>query len=244
MAIKINAVTFDRNLTELVGTTTKYTNKSLKLTLRFSSILFFLSFVCGCVTPLPEPDKGAFYRESFESKSLPASFTAITGQVNIKRGEKNSYAVLRPDSRETVGILFGPAFSSGLRLEARFLAEDGEKSSTFAVGLNGLSGYKLRVNPNKQTLELLSNNALVHSVKYEWSAGQWTYLHLQVRELPGRQWSVEGKVWQEKQAKPKEWTLQWTDTARPQNGQPSAWATLKKGNPIALDNIRLWITEE
>ena len=84
----------------------------------------------------------------------------------------------------------------------------------------------------------------MHSVKYEWSAGQWTYLHLQVRELPGRQWLVEGKVWHEKQVKPKEWTLQWIDTARPENGQASAWATLNKEYPIALDNIRLWITEE
>ena len=151
---------------------------------------------------------------------------------------------MQSDSKETVGLLFGPAFSSGLRLEARFLAEDGEKSPTFAVGLNGLSGYKLRVNPNKQTLELLSNDALVHSVKYEWSAGQWTYLHLQVRELPGRQWSVEGKVWQEKQAKPKKWTLQWIDTAHPDNGQPSAWATPNPGKSIALDDIRLWITED
>ena len=244
MAIKINDATFNRNLTELVGTATKYAKKSLKLTLRFSSILFFLTFVCGCITPLPEPDKGAFYRESFESKSLPASFTVITGQVNIKREEKNSYAVLQPDSKETVGILFGPAFSSGLRLEAGFLAKKDEKSPTFSIGLNGLSGYRLRVNPNNQELELLKNYRLVHSVKYEWAAGQWTYLHLQIRELPGHQWKVEGKVWQEKQAKPKEWTLQWIDTSRPENGQPSAWATLKKGNPIALDNIRLWITEE
>ena len=244
MAIKINDATFNRNLTELVGTATKYAKKSLKLTLRSSSILFFLTLVCGCVTPLPEPDKGAFYRESFESKSLPSSFTVITGRVNIKREEKNSYAVLQPDSRETVGILFGPAFSSGLRLEAGFLVKEDEKSPAFSIGLNGLSGYKLRVNTNNQELELLKNNRLVHSVKYKWSAGQWTYLHLQVRELPGRQWSAEGKVWQENQAKPKKWTLQWIDTARPENGQPSAWASLKKGNPIALDNIRLWITEE
>jgi len=214
------------------------------LTLRFPSILFLVSFVSGCVTPQSAPENGAFFQDSFESKSLSSSFTVIAGQTNIKRKGKNSYAVLQSDSKETVGLLFGPAFSSGLRLEARFLAEDGEKSPTFAVGLNGLSGYKLRVNPNKQTLELLSNDVLVHSVKYEWSAEQWTHLHLQVRELPGRQWSVEGKVWQEKQTKPKIWTLQWTDTTPPENGQPSAWATLNTGKPIGLDDIRLWITED
>ena len=244
MAIEINDATFNCNLTELVGTATKNANKSLKLTLRFPSILFFLYFVCGCVTPIPEPDKGGFYRESFKLKSLPSSFTVITGRVNIKTEGKNSYAVLQPDSSKTVGILFGPAFSSGLRLEAGFLAKEDEKSPTFSIGLNGLSGYKLRVNPNYQKLELLKNNRLMHSVKYEWSAGQWTYLHLQVRELTSRQWLVEGKVWHDKQAKPKEWTLQWIDTARPENGQASAWATANKENPIALDNIRLWMTEE
>tara|TARA_B100001123_G_scaffold385964_1_gene459946 strand:+ start:683 stop:1327 length:645 start_codon:yes stop_codon:yes gene_type:complete len=214
------------------------------LTLRFPSILFLVSFVSGCVTPQSAPENGAFFQDSFESKSLSSSFTVIAGQTNIKRKGENSYAVLQSDSKETVGLLFGPAFSSGLRLEARFLAEDGEKSPTFAVGLNGLSGYKLRVNPNNQKLELLSNDVLIHSVKYEWSAGQWTYLHLQVRELPGRQWSVEGKVWQEKQTKPKTWTLQWTDTTTPENGQPSAWATPNPGKPIALDDIQLWITED
>ena len=197
-----------------------------------------LTFI-ACVTP-----ETSVFHESFSRvTALPGDFTVLNGKVRIGHSNGNRYAELpaKPDSSH--GLLFGPALSKGLHVEARFLAEDGEKSPTFAVGLNGLSGYKLQVNPNKQQLELLRNEVMVHSVRFEWLPGQWTHLQLQVRELPGLQWAIEGKAWHEKQAEPKKWTLQWKETAAPSNGQPSIWGTPSDGKPIALDDVGLSLTE-
>ena len=197
-----------------------------------------LTFI-ACVTP-----KHSVFHESFSrAAALPADFTVLNGKVKIGRFNGNRYAELPAKPPTSHGLLFGPALSKGLRVEARFLAEDGEKSPTFAVGLNGLSGYRLQVNPNKQQLELLRNEVIVHTEKFEWLPVQWTHLQLQVRELPGLQWAAEGKAWQEKQAEPKKWTLKWRDTAAPSNGQPSVWGTPHAGKPIALDDVGLQVVE-
>jgi len=189
------------------------------------------------------PETSLFHESFSRATELPADFTALNGKVRIGRSNGNRYAELPAKPASSHGLLFGPALSKGLRVEARFLAEDGEKSPTFAVGLNGLSGYKLQVNPNKQQLELLSNEVIVHSVKFEWLPDQWTHLQLQVRALPGLQWAIEGKAWNEKEEEPTKWTLQWKDTAAPSNGQPSVWGTPYAEKPIALDDVGLRIVE-
>ena len=205
----------------------------------FIAILPGLLACIACVTT-----ETSVFHESFSSaKALPADFTEFNGKVGIGRLNGNRYAELPAKPVSSRGLLFGPALSKGLRVEARFLAEDGEKSPTFAVGLNGLSGYKLQVTPNKQQLELLRDEVIVHAEKFEWLSGKWTQLQLQVRELPGLQWAVEGKAWHEKQAKPKKWNLQWKDTAAPINGQPSVWGTPYAVKPIALDDVRLRVVE-
>ena len=206
---------------------------------RSIAILPALLALTACVTP-----ETSLFHESFSrTTELPADFTVLNGKVKIGGSKGNRYAELPAKPASSHGLLFGPALSKGLRVEARFLAEDSEKSPTFAVGLNGLSGYKLQVNPNKQQLELLRNEVIVHTEKFEWLPGKWTYLQLQVRELPGLQWAVEGKAWHEKQAKPKKWSLQWKDTAAPINGQPSVWGTPYAVKPIALDDVRLRVVE-
>ncbi len=206
---------------------------------RSIAILPGLLACIACVTP-----ETSLFHESFSrATELPADFTALNGKVRIGRSNGNRYAELPAKPVSSHGLLFGPALSKGLRVEARFLAEDGEKSPTFAVGLNGLSGYRLQVNPNKQQLELLRNEVIVHTEKFEWVAGQWTHLQLQVHELPGLKWAVEGKAWREKQAEPKKWTLKWKDTAAPSNGQPSVWGTPHAGKPIALDDVGLRVVE-
>ena len=206
---------------------------------RFITILPALLTFIACVTP-----EHSVFHESFSgATALPAEFTVLNGKVKIGQFNGNRYAELPAKPPTSHGLLFGPALSNGLRVQARFLTEDAEKSPTFAVGLNGLSGYKLQVNPDKQQLELLSNEVIMHSAKFEWLPGQWTHLQLQVRALPGLQWAVEGKAWNEKEEEPTRWTLQWKDTSAPNNGQPSVWGTPHAGKSIAMDDVDLRLAE-
>jgi len=207
---------------------------------RSIAILPGLLTCIACVTTQTSVKTSVFHESFSRAKALPDNFTELNGKVRVSHSNGNRYAELPAKPASSHGLLFGPALSKGLRVEARFLAEDGEKSPTFAVGLNGLSGYRLRVNPNKQQLELLRNEVVVHSEKFEWLSEKWIHLQLQIRELPGLQWIVEGKAWHEKQAEPKKWSLQWKETTAPSNGQPSAWGTPHAGKPIALDDVRLY----
>jgi hypothetical protein len=63
---------------------------------------------------------------------------------------------------------------------------------------------------------------------------------LQVRELPGLQWAIEAKVWDETQKMPAAWTLTWKDAEAPLAGRPSAWGTPYSGTPISLDDLQVW----
>ena len=141
-------------------------------------------------------------------------------------------------------MLFGPAMAEGFRVGARFRATAGEQAeATFAVGLSGLSGYRLRVNPEQQQLELCRDTAVVQKVPFQSVPGQWTNLRLQVRPLPGLKWTVQGKAWDESQQEPAAWMLEWTDTAKPELGQAAVWGTPLGGEPVTVDDIRLWLIE-
>mgnify|MGYP001276374981 CR=1 FL=1 len=112
---------------------------------------------------------------------------------------------IRPEPLEPHGIMFGPAFADGLRVAAKFRGEKKGRRSptpTFGVGLNGMR-YLLRVDPAKGKLELRRNDAMVHAVDFKWQPNRWTHLVLQVRELPGLQWALEGKAWSEGETAPK-----------------------------------------
>ena len=137
--------------------------------------------------------------------------------------------------------MFGPAMVDGLRVAARFQGEaKGRQAPSFGVGLNGISGYRLVVKPAEDKLLLLRNETTVAEAEYQWSPGQWTYLQLQLRPLPGLQWAVEGKAWADTQLEPTDWTLIWKEADKPLAGRPTVWGTPFSGQPIAVDDLRVW----
>jgi len=200
----------------------------------------------ACVTPpTPAVDASALFQETFDKRQiLPPAFTPVNSTATVVETAAGRYLELPATPKSEHGVLFGPAMAEGFRVGARFRETAGEQAeATFAVGLSGLSGYRLRVNPERQQLELCRDTAVVQKVPFQSVPGQWTHLRLQVRPLPGLKWAVQGKAWDESQQEPEAWTLEWTDTAKPELGQAAVWVTPLGGEPVAVDDIRLWLIE-
>ena len=241
-----NNGTLARNLTDFVVAAVEHVKKTTDVTRKVVFILPLLLAGAACVTPpTPAMDASTLFRESFDQRqTLPATFTPVNGMATVVTAEGGRHLKLPATPKLEHGVLFGPAMAEGVRVGARFRATAGEQAkATFAVGLSGLSGYRLRVNPDRQQLELCRDTAVAQKVPFQSVPGQWTHLRLQLRPLPGLKWAVQGKAWDESQQEPEASTLEWTDTAKPELGQAAVWGTQLGGEPVAVDDIRLWLIE-
>ena len=241
-----NNGTLARNLTDFVVAAVDHVKKPTDVTRNIVFILPLLLSGAACVTPpTPVVDASALFQESFDQRqTLPSTFTPVNAKATVVTTEGGRHLELPTTPKTEHGVLFGPAMAEGFRVGARFRVTAGKQAeSTFAVGLSGLSGYQLRVNPKRQQLELSKDTTVIQKVPFHSVPGQWTHLRLQVRPLPGLKWAVQGKAWNESQQEPGAWTLEWTDTAKPELGQAAVWGTPLDGEPVAVDDIQLWLID-
>ncbi len=200
------------------------------------------------------------FRMDFQTADLgtePEGFLVIDGQFAVREFEGGRVFELPGSPLETFGFLFGPNFSfndagtsftTGARPEpveewtgavvgARVHGlKQGRRFPTFSVGLCGVSGYKLRVAPMKQAIELVRGDETVATKEYDWSSGTWARLKLQVR-MAGGKWIAEGKVWKDGDAEPADWQINHSTDQKPNPGKASAWAAPFSGQPVRFDDL-------
>jgi hypothetical protein len=188
------------------------------------------------------------YRIDFEQADVgqvPDDFLVIDGQFAVRELEGNKVLELPGAPLETYGFLMGPAQKEGLAVSARFHGTSrGRKFPTFAVSLNSVGGFRLRVAPAKKAVELVKNDAPVASVPFEWKSGVWTSLKLQIRKAAEGLWKVEGKAWLNGQPEPDTWTIVWDEAQEPVNGRPGAWGSPFSGTPIWYDDVVVSAADE
>lgn len=197
--------------------------------------------------------------ESAEIGSQPDGFLVIDGQFAVQEFEGNKVFELPGAPLETFGFIFGPNFGyndagdrlqvakkdgpaemfDGVVVTARaYGLKKGRRYPTFALGLCGVGGFKLRVAPMKGALELVNGDATVASVDFSFSSGAWTRLKLEVRFGDGK-WIAEGKAWKEGDAEPADWQVKYSTTEKPNPGKASAWAAPFSGQPIRIDDLQI-----
>lgn len=181
------------------------------------------------------------YTQDFQSLpagELPAEFLVLNGVFAVKAEGDNKLAELPGAPLEDFGFLYGPSEASGIEAGARvFGTKQGRKFPTFAVGVNGGGGYKLRVAPAKKTIELVKGDDVVKSVAFEWKSGEWTQLRLRVRKVDGG-FKVEGKAWQGG-GEPAEWGLVLDEKEALPAGKSGVWGMPYAGTPIQFDDLRV-----
>ena len=181
------------------------------------------------------------FDESFSAAKVgevPESFLVLDGQFAVREEEGNRFLELPGAPLESFGVLFGPNEAEGVEVTARILAtKSGRKFPTFAVGLNGVGGYKVRVAPAKNALELVKGDDVKASVPFKWASGQWTAFRLSVRKS-GAGVRIVAKAWQGAD-EPKEALLQHDESEKLPPGKAGVWGMPFAGTPIRFDDLKI-----
>jgi hypothetical protein len=183
-------------------------------------------------------EKEVNYSNDFEKEelnSLPKDFLVQDGQFTVREENGNKFLELPGAPLDSFAVFFGPNEKENIAVSAKiFGTGKGRRFPTFGVGLNGVSGYKLRVSPGKKQLELYKGDDVKATAPFEWQSGKWADLSLEVVKS-GNEWKVRGKVWQEKESAAA--AVSWTETEEPSRGRAMVIASPYSGTPIRFDNF-------
>lgn len=176
--------------------------------------------------------------EKAEVGKLPDDFLSLNGEFAVKAEGVNKLLELPGAPLDSFAVQFGPTESTNVAVTARILGTaKGRRYPTFGVGLCGVSGYKLRVAPGKEALELLKDEAVKVSMPFKWKPGTWTQLQLRVRVVKPGEWKIEGKAWPQGDAEPKDWMLTFVENEEPITGRASVMGSPFSGTPIWFDDL-------
>jgi hypothetical protein len=206
-------------------------------------ILISLVALLGGAVAAEEP---VAFVEDFDKVAVgevPEDVMEIEGEFAVveEAGEKFLRVGIEPLTEN--GIILGPSMKAGGRIEAKIRAYKKRRSyPRFGVGLHGISGYRLRVVPSGGTVELLRNEEVVASEKFEWKADVWTNLKLEIKAA-GDAWSIRGWVWPvadgDQGKQPEKATIEHSDKEAPGQGKASVWGSPYSGRPIDFDEVKV-----
>jgi hypothetical protein len=178
------------------------------------------------------------YENNFEKAAVgpvPDDFLVLDGDFAVKESEGNKYLELPGAPLDTFGVLFGPTTNAGVCVSARIYGTGkGRRYPQFGVGLDGQNGYKLKVSPAKDAVEIYKGDESAASVPFHWKPGTWTMFKLQIRQTDGPAWKIEGKVWPQTEAEPKEWTITLEKRRRRARAGPRFGAAPSPARPSGL----------
>jgi hypothetical protein len=182
------------------------------------------------------------YQNDFEKAEVgktPDDFTIANGVFTVQQEGGNKFLELPGEPLDSFGLLFGPPMKGDAAASARFFAtKTGRKAPTFAISLNGVSGYRLQMSPLKKALEIYKGDESKISVPFTWTSGIWTKLRLQVHKTAAG-WLAEGKAWPDGTPEPADWLIKFEDAEASAPGRAGIWASPFSGTPIRFDDLRL-----
>lgn len=208
-------------------------------------ISFALLFLCLTLRARADGAPKILYENNFEKAAVgkepnPDEFLVLDGNFTVQENDGNKYLELPGAPLDKFGVLFGPTTNAGVCLSARIYGTGkGRRYPQFGLGLDGQNGYKLMVSPAKDAVEIYKGDDSVASVPFHWKTGTWTMCKLRIRQTDGPAWKIEGKVWPQTEAEPKEWTITLEEKTEPHPGRPSVWGSPISGTPIRFDDLLL-----
>src|SRR5690242_20594961 len=156
----------------------------------------------------------ALYQNDFQTSEVgkvPDDFLVLDGAFAVQQDGTNKFLELPGAPLESFGVLFGPTEKENWSVSGRIYGSaKGRRFPAFALGLNGVGGYRLQVSPGKKAIELARSEAVKASVPFDWKSGTWTRLRLQIRK-DGQSWKIEGKAWEDGTSEPDKWMINFTD---------------------------------
>lgn len=178
--------------------------------------------------------------QSDELGELPDGIMEIDGIFKVTRGEGDKkFLVMEHEPLSENAVILGPSLKGRASVSAKIRSFRKRRSyPRFAVGLHGISGFRLRVVPSKGVIELVKNEEPVMSVPFKWKPDEWTVLQLDIAP-DGKHWLVEGRVWSVGEKRPDKPTAAFLHKGSPGQGKASLWGTAYSGREIQFDDVRV-----
>lgn len=215
----------------------------MKQKIAFALCLCLASFGVIAQENAPSVAGKILYENNFEKAELdkvPSDFLVLDGGFAVKQEGANKFLELPGSPLETFGVLFGPTTNANVAVTAKIRGTiKGRRYPTFAVGLNGVSGYRLQVSRAKNLVELYKGDEVVASAPFQEKLDSWFVLQLENRKVGESEWKFSGKVWREKSPEPKEAIIHFTEKTEPVAGRATIWGMPFSGRPIQFDDLKL-----
>ena len=182
--------------------------------------------------------------ESLEIDSFPKGMMEIDGIFKVTTSESTKsdnrkYLEMSAEPLSENAVIFGPSVKKSATVQAKIKGFKKRRSyPRFGIGLHGISGYRLRVVPSKNVIELVKNEEPVKSVSYKWTPDQWVNLRLKI-EQDGVNWKISGSAWTDTGKLPDEELITHVHEGSPGQGKASLWGTAYSGKVIQFDDLVL-----
>ena len=188
--------------------------------------------------PAPEsaPDPEPLYRAAFgelEPGRVPGDYFVIEGDWSIAESGEGLALTLDPGSIVDAQVQLGDTLrDTGGLVRAKVKAGRTRRSfPRFGIGLHGMSGYRLRLFPAGNRLELVRSEEALASAELDWDAEKWWFLELEVAPS-GEGWAVSGRAWPEDGERPEQPQVALEGPAARLSGKASVSGTPFAGLPI------------
>ena len=205
----------------------------------FPGIVTVAGFALMCLSAdlgAAEPVKIDF--EQYDVASEPDDLFVIEGTFKIGDEDGDRVLQLDPQPLSEGGVIFGKSLKGAASVSVEVKATKRRRSTPrFGVGLHGISGYRLRVVPATNEIELIKSEERVKSAEFKWTSGEWLTLKLSIEQTDGGKWEISGWAWPKGQEAPSTPAISLTAETRPGQGKASIWGTPYAGTPIVYDDV-------
>lgn len=183
--------------------------------------------------------------ESYELNKFPDDMMEIDGLFKVNKNDQGKkHLEMASEPLTENAVIFGPSIKNSATLEVKVRGFKKRRSyPRFGIGLHGISGFRLRVVPSKNKIELVKNEEPVKSVPFEWNSEKWSNLRLQI-EFSNDKSLIKGWVWDDGSTPTLEPVITFSHDGTPGQGKASIWGTAYSGKVILFDDISLKYKKE
>ena len=183
--------------------------------------------------------------ESYELNKFPDDMMEIDGLFKVNKNDQGKkHLEMASEPLTENAVIFGPSIKNSATLEVKVRGFKKRRSfPRFGIGLHGISGFRLRVVPSKNKVELVKNEEPVKSVPFKWNSEQWSNLRLQI-EFSNDKSLIKGWVWDDGSTPTVEPVITFSHDGTPGQGKASIWGTAYSGKVILFDDISLKYKKE
>lgn len=193
--------------------------------------------------PAPAAVEGETVKVDFskdEAGDLPTDYMVSDAEAKFTIEDDGGNKLMRMSPSPIVdgGVLFGKSVKGPASITARIRATGKRRSfPRFGVGLHGVSGYRLLAAPADKELQIMKDDAVVAKVPLDWKSGSWATFEFTITASADGGSSLEGRLWEEGQARPAAAQISLSVKTPPATGKASVWAAPYSGQPVDFDDV-------